>query len=269
MNSGRRKAISWLGTALLLPGLGSGTVRAEPVLAGIARIELAVSDLASSMTFYGRLFGVEAWQLSPDGRAWLSLGGAHLVLRQAGTAGIGRAVFAVADFDAEALQAYLVSQRLRPNRDDDGLLWVQDGDCIVSALTGRQAPGVALSPAPRQDTGQDLVFAPLVFDEVHLMVSNLEVDSLFYSRLLGRTASQQAGSLWYDLGQGRLRLSQTPPGQSAGVNYFSVLVANTDMALASERVFAAGGLVENLLPNGFSFWDPDGMRVLVRATTQH
>jgi hypothetical protein len=30
-------------------------------------------------------------------------------------------------------------------------------------------------------------------------------------------------------------------------------------------VFAAGGIIENILPNGFSFWDPDGIRVVVRS----
>lgn len=254
---------------LLVLALGSSAARAEPVLAGLSRVELGVTDLEASMRFYGQLFGGEDWQLSPDGRAWLPVGSAYLVLRQAGAASIRLTGFAVDDFDADPLRDYLRSQGLRPELDGEGLLSVRDGDGIVTALTDRQPPRVALSRHAASGAQQDGIFNALIFDEVHLMVGNMEVDSLFYSRLLGRTASQQAGSLWYDLGQGRLRLSQTPPGQEAGVNYFALLVANTDMELASERVFAAGGLVETLLPNGFSFWDPDGLRVLVRTTSQH
>ena len=61
-------------------------------------------------------------------------------------------------------------------------------------------------------------------------------------------------------------LNQTPVGQAAGIAYLSLLVSNTDMNEAAEAVFAAGGIIESFLPNGFSFWDPDGIRVLVRST---
>ena len=37
------------------------------------------------------------------------------------------------------------------------------------------------------------------------------------------------------------------------------------MDAAADAVFAAGGIIENILPNGFSFWDPDGIRVVVRS----
>ena len=30
----------------------------------------------------------------------------------------------------------------------------------------------------------------------------------------------------------------------------------------------AGGIIENILPNGFSFWDPDGMRVEIHVANQ-
>jgi hypothetical protein len=50
------------------------------------------------------------------------------------------------------------------------------------------------------------------------------------------------------------------------VGYFSVLITNTDLEAAANAVFAAGGIIETLFPNGFSFWDPDGLRVLVHTT---
>lgn len=271
MNWNKGKTGYWLcvlSCALALAGFPALAL-AEPAVTGWSRIELKVSSRETSMRFYGHLFGVDAWRLAPDGRAWLPLGSAWLVLSQGEAAGIDRSVFAVSDFDADRQRAYLVSRGLHPVLDEEGVLSVRDADGTVSALADRDA-SAGVPPPPELPAGQgDAVFAPLLLDEVHQMVSNLEVDSLFYSRLLGRTATQQAGSLWYPLGQGRLRLSQTPPGQSPGTNYFAVLVANTDMALASERVFAAGGLIETELPNGFSFWDPDGVRVVVRSTTLH
>lgn len=269
MDGNRRKLLGCLGTAWLLPLSRPALAGAEPVLAGIARVELQVGNLATSMAFYGRLFGNTGWQRSADGRAWLPLGTSVLVLEEASHAAQARTVLGVEEFDAVQLQGYLAAQNLRADVDGEGVVSLRDGDQIVTALKDRQAPSPTLTPVTVQDSAEAKLFEALQVDEVHLAVSNLEVDALFYSRLLGRTGSQLAGSLWYELGQGRLRLSQTPPGQQAGPNYFAVLVANTDMETASERVFAAGGLVENFLPNGFSFWDPDGLRVLVRSTTQH
>jgi predicted enzyme related to lactoylglutathione lyase len=269
VDSNRRTLLACLGTAWLLPLSRAALAGTEPVVAGISRIELKVSNLATSMTFYGRLFGNAGWQRSSDGRAWLPLGTSTLVLEEATVAAQARSVFAVTDFDAALLQGYLAAQNLHADLDGEGLLVLQDGDGITTALKDLRASPPLLAPAVVQGGNEAPLFAALQVDEVHLAVSNLEVDALFYSRLLGRTASQVAGSLWYELGQGRLRLSQTPPGQQAGANYFAVLVANTDMEAAGERVFAAGGLVENFLPNGFSFWDPDGLRVLVRSTIQH
>ena len=78
-----------------------------------------------------------------------------------------------------------------------------------------------------------------------------------------------AGSQYFRLGShARLRLGQTAVGQPAGFSYMSVLVANTDMDAAAEAVFRAGGIVESFLPNGFSFWDPDGLRIVVRTAPQ-
>ena len=84
-------------------------------------------------------------------------------------------------------------------------------------------------------------------------------------RVLNQTGTLQAGSLWFDVGNARLRLTQTPVGQTPGVNYFSVVVSATDLGAAAEAVFAAGGIIETILPDGFSFWDPDGHRVLIRT----
>jgi hypothetical protein len=47
-----------------------------------------------------------------------------------------------------------------------------------------------------------------------------------------------------------------------------LLAANIDLEMAADAVFKAGGIIENILPNGFSFWDPDGMRVEIHVANQ-
>jgi catechol-2,3-dioxygenase len=240
----------------------------EPAIAGLGHVELRVSDAERSLNFYSKVFGAASWSRSGDGSYWLAIGEAYLIFRESGDTGVSRTAFAVAGFDTQVLGNYLRTRQIRVLDQNDSLLTVTDGDGIQSALVSAAYPQEQLDLL-KAGSGEPGIFQALLLDEVHIMVSNLEVDSLFYSRLLGRTGAQQAGSLWYDLQRGRLRLTQVPPGQSAGVNYLSILVANTDLDSASERVFAAGGLIENLHPNGFSFWDPDGMRVLVRTTSLH
>jgi hypothetical protein len=135
---------------------------------------------------------------------------------------------------------------------------------LAQSNTWKQLSQTTASP---QSYPQDEapVFRPLAIDEIFISVTNLEVDSLFYSRLLNQTGTLQAGSLWFNIGNARLRLTQTPVGQAPGVNYFAIRVSTTDLGAAAEAVFAAGGIIETILPDGFSFWDPDGHRVLVRT----
>ena len=254
---------------LMLAGLLCRLALAEPAIAGLGHIELQVIDQDRSQQFYSRVFGAASWSHSEDGRAWLSIGSAYLIFREAEGSGVARTAFAVNDFDKLGVGNYLRDQQLRIVEQDDALFAVRDGDGIPSALVASDYPQQPLMGLSGAADGESGIFQALLLDEVHIMVSDLEVDSLFYSRLLGRSPVLQAGALWYDLQRGRLRLTQTAPGQSPGVNYLSILVAGTDLDEAGERVFAAGGLIEELLPNGFSFWDPDGMRVLVRTTSRH
>lgn len=243
-----------------------------PAVEGIDHVEFFVTDLQRSLQFYRRLFGNEVWKNNNTERRYLPMGMAFLALEQGSTPRVDHLCLGLNDFDINSLHAYLDEQKLAWQDYPSGRdLRVDDRDGTRFQLAAKQGwEQLSHNTASResQADSQDPLFHPLALDEVYITVGNLEVDSLHYARLLGQTGTLQAGSLWFTLGSARLRLSQAPVGQAPGVNYFSVLVSHTDMDAAADAVFAAGGIIETILPNGFSFWDPDGLRVLVRTAGQ-
>lgn len=245
---------------------------APPVVAGIDHVEFFVTDLERSLSFYRHLFGADIWKNRQTERRYLPLGKAFMALEQRDMARMDHVCFGIREFDVVDLHRYLDEKALvwqdypsgRDLRVDD-----RNGTRVqMAAADGWEGISTATAaPEARPAIGASL-FHPLAIDEIYITVANLEVDSLHYARLIGKSGVPQAGSLWFDLGSSRLRLSQAPVGQSPGVNYFSVLVSNTDLEAAAEAVFKAGGIIENILPNGFSFWDPDGMRVEIHMAGQ-
>lgn len=252
--------------------LSSAPLRAQqvPAYSGFDHVAIAVTDLARARDFYAKVFGAEVWKDNATEQRYLQLGESHLALELQDEARIDHVGFGVEAFDAAAAQRWLAAQ---------GIIWIDaaEGDELIVAdrnsIRTQLAPDdtweqVSATQASRE-AGNAVaapVFMPYAIDEVFMTVRSLEVDSLLYSRLLDQTGTLQAGSLWYQVGPAaRLRLTQAPVGQSPGIAYFAVHVAYTDMEAAADAVFAAGGIIENILPNGFSFWDPDGIRVVVRS----
>lgn len=262
--------ISILVCTVLLFQTNTLQAQSAPVYAGLDHAELIVSDLKKSLAFYTRLFGNEVYKNRNTERRYLQLGASYLALQEGSRPGVEHTCLGIVEFDISAVHHYL---------DQQGIIWqdypsgrdlrVRDGDGITTQLADRRGWDALLentASAEPVQAQQKAIFQALILDEIYIMVTNMEVDSLFYSRLLGQTGTLQTGSLWFTAGNFRLRLSQVPVGQTAGLNYLSVLVSNADMNEAAEQVFAAGGIIENILPNGFSFWDPDGLRIVVRTT---
>lgn len=252
----------------------AGTVVASeaPTYASIDHVEFFVSDIERSLTFYTRLFGNDVWKHRQIDRHYLMLGSSYIALEQQADARIDHICLGIRNFDIAAVHQWLDGQSLKWQDYPSGRdLRVDDRDAtrvqLAQQPTWETLSQSSVVATPRADAG-DPLFHPLALDEVYITVSNLEVDSLHYARLLGETGRLQAGSLWFDIGNARLRLSQSPVGQEAGVNYFSVLVSNIDLEMAADAVFKAGGIIENILPNGFSFWDPDGLRVEIHVANQ-
>lgn len=252
---------------LTLAALGSMQLHAAdaPLPLGVDHVSLGVVDLERSLAFYARLFG--GARRVADGSVWLPLGSSFLQLQQADTASVLRQGLAIAAAQLSVLDSWLGTQGLRWERDgavvqvcDKDGVWTRLGPALDwPALGGTAAPGTAVMP----------LFQPLLVDELALAVTNMQVDSMFYARLLGQTSTVVAGSQFFRLGpNARLRLSQAAVGQPTGFSYFAVLIGGTDLEAAAEAVFQAGGIIESFLPNGFSFWDPDGLRVVLRTAPQ-
>lgn len=247
-------------------------LRAQPApeYLAIDHIEFFVTDLDRALAFYTTVFGADLWKHNQTARRYLRLGNSYMALEVRDRAHVDHVCFGIDDFAITDVHAYLDMQGIPWQDYPSGRdLHVDDRDGIRTQLarnnTWSQLAGTTASPEAYPQGAGGPVFQPLAIDEIFIMVTNLEVDSLFYSRLLNQTGTLQAGSLWFKVGNGRLRVTQAPVGQPPGINYFAVHVANTDMEAAADAVFAAGGIIETILPNGFSFWDPDGLRVVVRA----
>jgi catechol 2,3-dioxygenase-like lactoylglutathione lyase family enzyme len=244
-----------------------------PDFTGIDHVEFFVDDLERSLDFYTKVFGAELWKNRQTERRYLRLGQSYIALEARelapDAARIDHICFGADDFDIDAAHRWLAAQSIPWQDYPSGRdLRVDDRDGIRSQLAQSMGwEALTANTAQREDRASPgkPIFEAYAIDEVFLSVTNLEVDSLFYSRLLDQTGTLQQGSLWFRVGNSRLRLTQTPIGQKSGVAWFAVHVAYTDMEAAADAVFAAGGIIENILPNGFSFWDPDGIRIVVRT----
>lgn len=262
----RRSVLSLL-VSLAAGGSALLQAREGPPLAGIDQVRLGVDDPARSLAFHVALFGSAPREEAATGSVALQLGESILLLQAAAPPAVLQHGFAV-ESPIAALQTELQEQGIRAQLQADGSLLVQDGDGVRTRV-GPALAWAQLAASRRAAPAGAPIFQPLLIDEIAINVKNMQVDSMFYARLLGQTSTAVAGSQFFRIGNhARLRLVQTAVGQPAGFNYFSVLVANTDMDAAAEAVFRAGGIVESFVPNGFSFWDPDGLRVFVRTAPQ-
>lgn len=268
-----KKALRKFVPVLLLLGAAPLLAQESPDYAGIDHVEFFVADIQRSLDFYAKVFGGEPWKNKQTERRYLQLGQSYLALEARELAPdaphIDHICFGAEDFDIDATHGWLMAQNIPWTDYPSGRdLRVDDRDGIRTQLaqTGgwEQLTANTAEKEGRPSPGEP-IFEAYAIDEVFLTVTNLEVDSLFYSRLLDQTGTLQQGSLWFRVGNARLRLTQTPVGQKSGVSWFAVHVAYTDMEAAADAVFAAGGIIENILPNGFSFWDPDGIRIVVRS----
>lgn len=266
-----------LGSSVLVQAQQAGNpARDWPGYTGVSQVALQVLDLERSQQFYTRLFGREGWRQRDGEAVHFKLGDSVLTLLAHGNAGTAYVGFGLETYDAPRLTAFLEHQALSVAAPTTLLALRVDDH--------RNAMQIRLTPRDYAEHLRDAdetveleevsttttvpIFQALSFDELFLTVTDLEVDSLFYARLLNQAGTLQAGSLWYTLGKASLRVTQAPVGQTPGVNYFAVLVSATDLNAAANAIFDAGGIIETLLPNGFTFWDPDGNRVLVRTTLQ-
>lgn len=264
----RRQLLSLLSLASALRAMPL-LAQSEPEWAGIAWVRLGVPDPVRTLQFYAGLFG-SGLRRTADGTAdCLQLGNSLLLVQAAPEPSVLEHNLQLKTPGIVQWQRHLQELGIRAQQAADGRLLLRDGDGVQTRI-GSALDWQALTPSTHAvpSAGKPL-FEALLIDEIFLSVTNMQVDSMFYARLLDQTSVAVAGSQYFRLGaHAQLRLGQAATGQAPGFMHFSVLVANTDMEAAAEAVFRAGGVVESFLPNGFSFWDPDGLRVLVRSVPQ-
>ena len=241
-----------------------------PEYSSVDHVEFFVTDLQRSLAFYTGLFGNSLYKHRQTERRYLTLGSHYLAIEERESARVDHVCLGIENFDIAEVHNYLDSQSIPWQDYPSGRdLRVDDRDGTRTQLAREGSWEVLLENSVQKENypmDNSPIFNALGLDEIFITVTNLEVDSLFYARLLNQTGTLQAGSLWFNVGNTRMRLTQAAPGQAPGINYFSVLVSNTDLDKAADAVFAAGGIIETILPNGFSFWDPDGHRVVIRTT---
>jgi len=241
-----------------------------PVFDAIDHVELKVADPNRSLAFYTHLFGAAVLAPKQGEQRYLQLGSSFVTFVPDRNAKTDHVSISARPFDGAALQDWYKREALTVETLAGGkALQVRDrDDTRVQVVPAAGWETLVAAGAVKQGDNRPGLFHPLLIDEIYLTVTNLEVDSLHYARLLGKSGTLQSGSLWFPFGSARLRLGQAPVGQKAGFNYFSVLVSSTDLNTAADAVFKSGGIIEDILPNGFSFWDPDGIRVEIHVAGQ-
>lgn len=257
-------------SALFLLALFASLVHAAaPVYSGIDEVELSVRNPESELAFYRRLFGGEVVREKQGGKVALQLGESVLVLSMGNKAQASHTAFAVKSFVLSELQEWFRTKALTTQSIGTSAIAVTDRDGTRTLIkTAADWSDWKQRGTLEAANATEPLFHPEMIDEVYITVTNLEVDALHYARLIGKTGSLQAGSLWFAAGTARLRLGQTPVRQKPGFQSFAILVSSADLETAADAVFKAGGIIENVLPNGFSFWDPEGLRVEVHLTPQ-
>lgn len=266
----RRLLLYWSGLLAALTGPRL-LAQAPPLLDGIAWVRLGVRDPQPTLRFYATLFGGELYREAGSDAYGLRLGSSLLLVQPAAEARVLEQGLAVRQAAATPQQQRLQTLGIKATAQPDDSVTVLDGDGVQTRLA--RTPDLSTLARPPESSllagiGKPL-FEALLIDELFINVTNMQVDSMFYARLLDQTSTVVAGSQYFRLGaHAQLRLAQAANGQAPGFYHFSVLVTNTDLEAAAEAVFRAGGIIENILPNGFSFWDPEGLRVVVHSVPQ-
>jgi hypothetical protein len=277
-----RRAFIQVASLCSAVGLAYGSDRG--VLNSIGMMVLEVADLQSSLTFYQQLFA-DSVRIHPQlPQALVQVGSNALLLRQStntkgqsSTTGEGKnpisttsqtiiyqstIVFNITKTVSQ-LRSYLAGQDLQ-FFDDGELLQLSDSDNSEFIIPHDELWPEHLEPWVEVSV-QKPVFSVLGLDEVSIIVSNLEVDALYYARLLDTTASVVAGAHYFSIGDRQLlRLTQAPRGIQPGLSAFGLQLQLHDMGKLADAVFQLGGIVEQELANGFSCWDPNGYRLMLR-----
>ncbi|HEY4361682.1 MAG TPA: VOC family protein [Bryobacteraceae bacterium] len=263
--------------ALTLLGAGPWTARAlwaaeSPLrFTGLDHIEFWASDVEKSRDFYARIFGNAVMKNNKTTRRYLQLGSAYIAIDKGADAGrVDHFCTGIPGFDIAALHSYLqqadIAFRDYPSgrdlavTDPDGTRAQLAADNGWKSLAGgtASADSIALPAEP--------IFKPSGLDHILLNVTDQAKAAEFYAKIFGAGTPGADNRIWFQTGNARVGLLQTPAGQRAGVNHFCISAAAFDFYAVTKKLQQAGARIEPTETAGDpEFRDPDGLLIQVKG----
>ena len=280
----RREALAF---CCAFAATNSARASEPPLLQPISfdHINLRVSDLGRSITFYNDLFGgpilrvpsIPANPTSPSGEAfYIKTGDSYLVISPAfppDSPGLDHICFGVKDYAPEPVAARLRANGIttlaanRPGADID--VWARDAGGIFVQL--RSAGGWArLSTnrggVPAAGFASTGAFSVVSVSRIAVRSADLTRSGDFYGRIFGtETRSPDRNYRNFAIGDGTLSLCQsTSSNRTDAIDFLEFGVKTFNMELVHQDLRAHGILAESV-PNSrqLRINDPDGIAIRI------
>jgi catechol 2,3-dioxygenase-like lactoylglutathione lyase family enzyme len=278
----RRDAIAlFCAVALISEARGAETGLLQPV--SVDHINLRVTDVRKSATFYNTLFGgpilrvesIPANPTSPSGKAfYIKTGDSYLVISPAfapDLPGLDHICFGVKDYAAEPVNARLRANAImtlaanRPGADID--VWARDAGGIFVQLRsaggwGRLATNRGGVPA--QGLADNGAFSVISIKRIGVKSADVTRSGDFYARLFGtEMRSPDRNSRSFAAGDSALSIAaSTASGQTDEIDFLEFAVKAFTLNVVRQNLRERGILAETV-PNSrqLRINDPDGIPI--------
>lgn len=237
---------------------------------GIEHMGYTAPDPKKSASFFGRIFDPQIFQeMAPPFRYYCRIGTGYLAFggsREGASAAMDHFCVTVENYRLEDMRAELKSVGMNLTG-QPGYNSVTDPEGLRMQLM--ETPGGLLPTiiASTRVTQEDAICHPIGMDHVMLAVNDLEKETLFYQRFLGKpTFTKNPDRVWFTVARTKLGLEKVATaGAKSHIEHLGVRVAGYDQKRITERLKAAG--VE-ILPSTdeklLRFKDSDGFAVELR-----
>jgi catechol 2,3-dioxygenase-like lactoylglutathione lyase family enzyme len=232
---------------------------------GLEHIGMVVPDTEKSARFYSRLFNPEM-QKEKDAplRYYVMMGTGYMAIgSRAGVteARVDHYCTLVNGYNRELMNAALAAKGMPAA--SRGV--VPDPDAIgLQLIAVPGGPGPTAVPGGRLVEGAALV-TPIGFDSILLKVQDLRRSADFYSNFFNPAPAEAADQLAFAAADTRIMLRAVAPGESAGVERFTMRVAAFNTAAVAAELVSLGATIDANAPSGrVRFRDPDGLGVELR-----
>ena len=261
-----------LATTLLSPvALAQSGGSQVPLRAsGIEHMGYTAPDPKKSASFFGRIFDPQIFQeMAPPLRYYCRVGTGYLAFgpgREGVPAAMDHFCVTVENYRLEDMRAELKAIGINLTG-QPGYNSVTDPEGI--RMQFMETPGGLLPTiiASTRVTQEDAICHPIGMDHVILAVNDVEKETQFYQRFLGKpTLTKNPDRVWFTVARTKLGLEKiASPGTKAHIDHLGIRVAGYDQKRVTDRLKAIG--VE-ILPSTdeklLRFKDSDGFSVELR-----